>query len=49
MSQEKLAERSLVDRQTINRIEMGHHSTRLDTLLLIADALGVPLTDLVRQ
>ena len=47
LSQEKLAERVDVDRKTINRIEQGHHAPRIDTLLLIADALGVPLSDLV--
>lgn len=49
LTQERLAERSGVDRQTINRIEQGHVSPRIDTLLLIADAIGVPLADLVRQ
>ncbi|MFF1480188.1 helix-turn-helix transcriptional regulator [Streptomyces sp. NPDC058301] len=47
LSQEQLAERTLVDRKTINRIELGHHSARIDTLFLIADALDVPLADLV--
>lgn len=37
-----------LDRKTINRIEQGTHSTLVDHLLLIADALGVPLADLVR-
>lgn len=47
LSQEGLAEKVGVDRQTINRIEMGHHAARIDTLLLIADALDVSLSDLV--
>ncbi|MEV6437216.1 helix-turn-helix domain-containing protein [Streptomyces anulatus] len=49
MSQELLGERSDTDRQTINRIEQGHVSTRIDTLYRIARALEVPLSDLVRE
>lgn len=49
LTQERLSVRSGVDRQTINRIEQGHASPRVDTLLLLADAIGVPLADLVRQ
>lgn len=49
LTQEALAERAGIDRQAVNRIEQGHVSPRLDTLLLIADALGVPLADLVRR
>lgn len=48
LSQEKLGELTGLDRKTINRIETGAYSTLLDHLLLIADALHVPLTDLVR-
>ncbi|GGR71302.1 MULTISPECIES: helix-turn-helix domain-containing protein [Streptomyces] len=48
LSQEKLGELTGLDRKTINRIEQGAHSALLDHLLLIADALGVPLADLVR-
>ncbi|MGQ4349671.1 helix-turn-helix domain-containing protein [Streptomyces sp. SAS_275] len=48
LSQEKLGETTGLDRKTINRIEQGTHSPLLDHLLLIADALHVPLTDLVR-
>ncbi|MFF1649889.1 helix-turn-helix domain-containing protein [Streptomyces sp. NPDC058240] len=32
-----------------NRIEQGHAATRINTLTLIADAIGVPLADLVRE
>lgn len=49
LSQEALGELSGVDRQTINRIELGHVSTRIDTLMRIAAALGVRLADLVRD
>lgn len=48
VSQELLAERAGMDRQTINRIEQGHQSPILDSLIRIAAALDVPLADLVR-
>lgn len=47
LSQEKLAELTGLDRKTVNRIEQGTHATSIDHLLLIADALRVPLRDLV--
>ncbi|MEV3857707.1 helix-turn-helix transcriptional regulator [Streptomyces sp. NPDC050095] len=47
MTQEGLAERAGLDRQSVNRIEQGHASPVLDNLIRIADALGVPLRDLV--
>lgn len=49
LSQERLGELSGTDRQTINRIEQGHVSTRIDTLLRIARALDMPLAELVRD
>ncbi|WP_354596052.1 helix-turn-helix transcriptional regulator [Streptomyces sp. JL1001] len=49
MSQELLGERSATDRQTINRIELGHVSTRIDTLFRIARALNTPLSRLVEE
>lgn len=49
LTQEKLAERAGIDRQAVGRIEAGHGAARLDTLLLLADALGVSLADLVRR
>ncbi|WP_199572787.1 helix-turn-helix domain-containing protein [Streptomyces murinus] len=48
LSQERLAENAGLDRQAINRIEQGHASPLLDNLIRIADALGIPLADLVR-
>lgn len=48
LTQEKLAELAGMDRQAINRIEQGHASPRLDNLIRIAEALGLPLADLVR-
>lgn len=41
MSQRELAEKAGVDRKTINRIENGHFSPSIDTLLRIADVLEV--------
>jgi transcriptional regulator with XRE-family HTH domain len=37
-----------MERPNYNRIEQGHAAATLDTLLLIADAIGVPLAELVR-
>ena len=48
LTQERLAETVGLDRKTVNRIEQGTHATLIDHLTLIADALGVPLVDLVR-
>ncbi|MFH9404810.1 helix-turn-helix domain-containing protein [Streptomyces sp. NPDC017638] len=48
LSQEKLGDLAGLDRKTINRTEQGSHATRIDHLLLIADALDVPLAQLVR-
>lgn len=41
ISQEQLAVSAGVDRKTINRVEQGVHSVRLDNVWLIADALEV--------
>ncbi|MFD9444930.1 helix-turn-helix domain-containing protein [Streptomyces sp. NPDC060001] len=48
LTQERLAELAGLDRKTVNRIEQATHATSIDYLLLIADALNVPLADLVR-
>jgi transcriptional regulator with XRE-family HTH domain len=48
LTQERLAELAGMDRQAVNRIEQGHQSPVLDSLIRIAYALGVPLADLVR-
>lgn len=48
LTQERLGELTGLDRKTINRIEQGAHATSVDHLLLIADVLNVPLSDLVR-
>ncbi|MFD7861890.1 helix-turn-helix domain-containing protein [Streptomyces sp. NPDC059783] len=49
LTQEEVAGRCGLDRKTVNRIEQAAHSPLLDHLLLIADAIGVPLADLVRE
>lgn len=49
LTQQQVGERTGIDRATYNRIEQGHASPILDSLILIADAIGVPLADLVRQ
>ncbi|MCX5522162.1 helix-turn-helix domain-containing protein [Streptomyces bobili] len=48
LSQDQLAERAGVDRRTIQRYEAATRDPRFPDLLLIADALDVPLADLVR-
>ena len=48
LTQENVALTTGIDRATYNRIEQGHSAPLLDTLILIADAIGVPLSDLVR-
>lgn len=42
-TQERLAERTGLARETISSVENGTHSPLLDHLILITDALGVPL------
>ncbi|MFC8583268.1 helix-turn-helix domain-containing protein [Streptomyces sp. NPDC057217] len=48
LTQEQVAHLIPMDRATYNRIEQGHAAPQLDTLLLIAHVIGVPLADLVR-
>lgn len=49
LSQEQLAELAGIARHSVYRTELATHSASLDHLTLIADALGVPLVDLVRE
>lgn len=49
LSQEKLAERTGLCRNTIHKIEMGQRSPRLDTLLTLADALRVDAVELLKD
>lgn len=48
LTQLQVCERTGIDVATYSRIEQGHSSPLLDTLIRIADAIGVPLADLVR-
>ncbi|MCM8553994.1 helix-turn-helix domain-containing protein [Streptomyces sp. STCH 565 A] len=48
LTQETVALRADIRIATYSRIENGHASPVLDTLIRIADALDVPLADLVR-
>lgn len=48
-TQEQTALRIGMDRATYNRIEQGHSAALIDSLILIAGAIGVPLSDLVRE
>jgi transcriptional regulator with XRE-family HTH domain len=48
LTQEQLAERAGIDRSTIQRIEGGLNDPRHSHLLRIANALDIPLADLVR-
>lgn len=36
-----------IDRRTVQRIERGETDSRMSWLLLIADAIGIPLSQLV--
>lgn len=47
-SQEALAERAGLDRQTIGRMETSVRGVSIDAYLLVADALDVPLWRLFR-
>lgn len=48
LSQAALAEAAGIDRKTINRIENGHFSPALDTLVRLGVALGVKPSDFLR-
>ena len=48
LTQEAVALAVPMDRSTYIRIEQGQSSATLDTLLLVAGVLGVPLPDLVQ-
>lgn len=49
LTQEALALRIGIDRPSIVEIEQGQRNATIDTLIRIADAIGVPLADLVRD
>ena len=48
LSQEQLADRIGMERRSVQRYESGERDPRFTDLVRIADALGVPLADLVR-
>ncbi|NUR27884.1 MAG: helix-turn-helix transcriptional regulator [Catenulispora sp.] len=48
LTQQDVCSRSGVDVASYSRIEQGHASPLLDTLIRIADAIGVPLAALMR-
>ncbi|MFF4576939.1 helix-turn-helix domain-containing protein [Streptomyces sp. NPDC001373] len=48
-TQEAFALHAGIDRASYIRIEQGQASPLLDTLIIISEALGVPLADLVRE
>ncbi|GGS81526.1 MULTISPECIES: helix-turn-helix domain-containing protein [Streptomyces] len=48
LSQRDVCGRSGIDVATYSRIEQGHSSPLLDTLIRIADAIGVDVAELVR-
>ena len=49
MSQAFLAELAGVDRKTINRIENGHFSPALDTIVRLSVALCIAPSDLLKK
>ncbi|MFD5814431.1 helix-turn-helix domain-containing protein [Streptomyces sp. NPDC127038] len=48
LSQDQLAERAGLDRRSIQRYEAAEREPQYGDLLLISDALDIPLADLVR-
>lgn len=48
LSQARLAEIAGVDRKTINRIENGHFSPALDTIVRLCVALGVNPSEMLK-
>ena len=48
LTQEAVSLRTEIRIATISEIETGYRAARLDSLILIADAIGVDLADLVR-
>jgi transcriptional regulator with XRE-family HTH domain len=49
LTQQDVCGRSGIDVATYSRIEQGHASPKLDTLIRISLAIGVPLADLVHE
>lgn len=49
LTQESVAIEAGLSLANYNRIEQGHSSPLLDTLIRVADAIGAPLAHLVRE
>ncbi|MET7646344.1 helix-turn-helix transcriptional regulator [Streptomyces sp. NPDC005426] len=49
LTQEVVGLRAGIGLSSYNRIEQGHSAARIDSLIRIADAIGVPLSDLVKE
>ncbi|MCW8219885.1 helix-turn-helix transcriptional regulator [Streptomyces griseolus] len=49
LTQEAISLRTGIRIATISDIEQGHRAARIDSLIRIADAIGVPLSELVRE
>lgn len=49
LSQQDIIHRTGLDRSSYQDIEHGRASPRVDTLFRIADAIGVPAADLIRE
>ncbi|MGW0545891.1 helix-turn-helix domain-containing protein [Streptomyces altiplanensis] len=49
LTQQTVAERAGTGRASYVRTEQGQAAALIDSLILVADAIGVPLADLVRQ
>ena len=47
MSQDRLAQKAGIDRKTVNRIENGHFSPSLQSLILLCGALKVKPSDVL--
>jgi transcriptional regulator with XRE-family HTH domain len=47
LTQEELAHRAEIDRSSVQRLEGGHNDVRFSHLLRVADALSVPLAELM--
>lgn len=49
LTQEAVSLRAGIRIATYSDIEQGHSAARIDSLIRIADAIGVPLSDLVQE
>ena len=49
IAQEKIARKANIDRGYLSRLEGGRHSTTLDTILKLLDALGVSFEEFAAE